>query len=539
MSSVVNTTATSAEISAIQGSEGLLGPVLARTVVCLLSLLFVWRAWRFTVLPFLHPDQPKEFPYWIPFGLGKTHLANTGELMLARSYLGNTDDPFALTAFGMTFYVVTQAKHSAEVYRNTETLSFEAFVQGLMRINGNDEDIIKAVYTALPADKTGFPNPQGESLGVLAQRMHAHQLHPGENLAALQKQVQAWVDGHLNLADLASFPSVASTSPASIEVPLYQWCSEAFIQLGQDVYFGETLAGIDPALPAAFLAFDELIWKMLYRYPGFLSGDMAAPRARVIASLNRYFQVPPGQRRGGAAWLVNAMEDEMRAIGVEGKNLAIVVFHLYLAINTNARKTAFWMLSYLIHNPSLLAAYRAETAAAFGPSGALVDPLLIQEPARCPCVDAVWHETLRVSGWAASVRLVTADTVVGGKRLRRGGCVVVPHRLLHLDARVVGARPDCFRPERWVPSKAGGGDARAGLARSPAWRPFGGGKTMCSGRFLARYSVTVFVAALLRRFDVQLVGDPPFPRADEGRPVLGTMSIKEGDDFPVRISLRA
>ncbi|KAI5919907.1 putative cytochrome p450 [Camillea tinctor] len=540
MSFAANFTSAALETFLVHDSAnaGLLGLVLTRVIVCLLFVLVFWRTWRFTVLPFLHPDRPKEFPYWVPFvGHGRAFfLDSNGLLSKARSYLGDTQEPFALTAFGMTFYVVTQAKQSAEVYRNTETLSFEDFVQGLMRINGNDENIIEAVYSPLPTDKAGFPNPQGESLGVLAQRMHAHQLHPGENLVVLQKQVQAWIDQHLSLADLAAFPSTVSKGPTSIEVPLYQWCSEAFIQLGQDVYFGDTLTQIDPALPAAFLAFDELIWKMLYQYPSFLSVDMTAPRTQVIASLNKYFRVPQSQRSGSTAWLINAMEDEMRAIGVEGENLAVVMFHLYLAINTNTRKTTFWVLSYLIYHPSLLATYRAETAAAFDSSGALIDPFLIQDPSRCPSVDAIWHETLRMSGWAASVRLVSTDTVIGGKHMRKGNRVMVPHRLLHFDAGVFGEDPHEFRPERWMQKKAE--DGTSSLARSPSWRPFGAGKTMCSGRFLARFSVTTFVATLLRRFDVQVVGNPPFPKADEGRPVLGTMSVKEGYDFKVMISLR-
>ena len=208
------------------------------------------------------------------------------------------------------------------------------------------------------------------------------------------------------------------------------------------------------------------------------------------------------------------------------------------SINTNTRKTAFWVLSYLIYHPSLLAAYRAETAAAFDSSGGLVDPFMIQNPSCCPSVDAIWHETLRMSGWAASVRLVTADTVIGGKHMRKGNRVMVPHRLLHFDAAVFGDRPHEFRPERWTQRKVDDGSGTSSLARSPSWRPFGAGKTMCSGRFLARFSVTTFVATLLRRFDVELVGNPPFPKADEGRPVLGTMSIREGCDFRVKLSLR-
>lgn len=181
-------------------------------------------------------------------GSGK-RAGTRGLTNMIRRHLGSIKDPFALTAFGMSFYFVTQAKHSAEVYKNTETLSFEDFVQNLMRINGNDENIIKHVYSTLPTDKTGFPNPHGESLGVLAQRMHAHQLHPGDNLVNLQKQVQSWIGRHLNPQDISAFWSTTAQGPGSVEVPLYQWCSEYFIKLGQDVYFGEALAQLNPELP--------------------------------------------------------------------------------------------------------------------------------------------------------------------------------------------------------------------------------------------------------------------------------------------------
>lgn len=35
--------------------------------ICLVLLvLVVWRFWKFTVRPLLHPHEPKELPYWIP-----------------------------------------------------------------------------------------------------------------------------------------------------------------------------------------------------------------------------------------------------------------------------------------------------------------------------------------------------------------------------------------------------------------------------------------------------------------------------------------
>ncbi|KAL9083517.1 MAG: hypothetical protein Q9165_008498 [Trypethelium subeluteriae] len=428
-----------------------------------------------------HPDEPKELPYLIPV-------------------------------------LVTDAKQSAEVYKNRDALSFEEFVQTLMRTNGNDENTIRTIYSSLPSDKSGFPNPEGLSLGVLAQGMHVHQLHPGDNMVVLQRKAQNWINSQLYLDGFAKQGGYSrSQGSTAIKLPLYEWTSDYFVRLGQYVYFGDVLDRVDPSYATAYVVFDEVIWKMLYQYPAFLCRDMTAPRDQMMASLKAYFQIPQSQRREQAAWIINAMEDEMRAIGVDDENLAV---------------TSFWMLTHLMRNPAYLAAFRTETAPAFH-GDELVDVSFIQDASKCPQVDAIWHETLRLTGWAASVRLVTHDVVIGGKRMRKGNRVMVPHRLLHFDKDVFGDDIDAWRPQRWFDSESG-----RKLRNSQSWRPFGGGKTKCSGRFLAKYFVTAFVATLLRRFDIDPVGDPPMPQPDVGRPVLGIMSVKEGQDYMVSISKR-
>ena len=86
-----------------------------------------------------------------------------------------------------------------------------------------------------------------------------------------------------------------------------------------------------PGYPNHYIVFDEVIWKMLYQYPSSLCRDMTAPRDHMISSLKAYFQLPPSQRREQAAWLINEIEDEMKSLGADDENLAIVVFHLYFA----------------------------------------------------------------------------------------------------------------------------------------------------------------------------------------------------------------
>lgn len=190
------------------------------------------------------------------------------------------------------------------------------------------------------------------------------------------------------------------------------------------------------------------------------------------------------------------------------------------------------MLTYLLRNPDYLEIFRAETAPAFR-GEELVDLDYIQDPVKCPQVSAIWHETLRIAGWAGSVRLVTRDFVLGGKRLRRGNRVLVPHRMGHFDESIFGGDIESWRPQRWLE-----GDRGRKLLSHPSWRPFGAGKTICSGRYLAKFFVTAFVAKLLRGFDIKMVGDNPMPLADVGRPVVGIIGVKEGHDIPVSITKR-
>lgn len=91
-----------------------------------------------------------------------------------RKQLNNGNEPFALTIGGSKIYVITKSEDVAEAYRNIETLSFNQFVQAMMRACGNTESCVQAMYTPLPKDKEGFPNPHEKPLATLARGMYIH-----------------------------------------------------------------------------------------------------------------------------------------------------------------------------------------------------------------------------------------------------------------------------------------------------------------------------------------------------------------------------
>lgn len=109
---------------------------------------------------------------------------------------------------------------------------------------------------------------------------------------------------------------------------------------------------------------------------------------------------------------------------------------------------------------------------------------------------------------------------------------MIPYRLLHFNEDIYGPDVYSFKPERFAGANA------EKLTRGDSWRPFGGGKTMCSGRHVAKRASLMFLSLIIRRFDIVIIGDMRMPVPDLGRPVLGIMAVKDDEDYTVRVSKR-
>ncbi|KAL8885812.1 MAG: hypothetical protein Q9215_006393 [Flavoplaca cf. flavocitrina] len=200
-------------------------------------------------------------------------------------------------------------------------------------------------------------------------------------------------------------------------------------------------------------------------------------------------------------------------------------------VNGNAYKLCFWVLTHILYDPSLLAATRAEALSAVHDSASPNE--LASNLEKCPRLNAVFNETLRITTSSSTIRNVVDTITVGGKRLRKGTKVLVPYQQLHFDDRAFGKNPQVFDSDRFFDRKE--------LSRSSNFRPFGGGTTYCPGRFVAKREVLTFVALALARFNIKLAEQgkreiPPFPQIEDGKPCLGIMGPRLGWDTVLEVS---
>jgi cytochrome P450 len=148
----------------------------------------------------------------------------------------------------------------------------------------------------------------------------------------------------------------------------------------------------------------------------------------------------------------------------------------------------------------------------------------------CPLLDSTLREVLRLYTSSASMRLVLEDTVLNDKVLRKGNKVMIPYRALHENPDVWGSDAQSFNARRFLKNRA--------LLRDSSYRPFGGGATLCAGRFVAVAEVLSFVGTALHRYDFAAVAGRGFPKADTMKPTFGMMAPRDGDDLRVLITRR-
>jgi cytochrome P450 len=187
--------------------------------------------------------------------------------------------------------------------------------------------------------------------------------------------------------------------------------------------------------------------------------------------------------------------------------------------------TLAWMLWCTVLTPGLWSRVRAEADTVYGPVGTAATP----DEATLAALDLagrVMRETTRLHpAGAVSPREAAVDLVVGGYEIPRGTMVLWSAYLAGRDAEA-WTDPLAFDPDRFLDPSP---EQRA-LA-DLAWVPFGRGARNCIGFALAQMELTLVLARLAQRLDVEPLADA-VPRA------TGMVVNRPEGGVPMRVRLR-
>jgi hypothetical protein len=501
----------------------------------------IWRLWSFTIYPLWHPDEPKTYPYVVPFvGHGISFFRDVETTVTrARIYFGNSREPFKLIIMGQVIYVMTSAHDPAGIY-NTDSFSMNPWLVEMMSQFGASPSSVKAMWSVVPLENGHNPiSPQVPLRGWEDKPVKEVCLMLFRLLlvqgAQMEKVLRMLLDTVIARMSWNAIPKdiVLQGTEDSYTISLSKWCQHALLEGATQSFFGHALLDLEPNLLRSFTDFDEASWKLSYQLPEFLAKDCLESKAIAENALAKYFELPREQR-ADASLVMQEIESVLRTAGINSKDMGVLVLMFYWVINANVWKASFWMLTEIINDEDLRLKICKEIEPLISPAGAKThDSLeLSAQLLRCPTLMAAYHEAIRVSSSSMTIRLVMEDTEFRGFKFQKGGQIIIPYRQVMLDDSVFGEDPYTFKHERFLNNPS--------LLKSAHYKPFGGGITLCPGRVLAQKEVLTFVALALGKFQVQMPQDKELnsrrmPKMDTRTPCLGVMGPVSGEDIAVTI----
>ncbi|PVF99624.1 cytochrome P450 [Serendipita vermifera] len=423
-------------------------------------------------------------------------------------------EPVSISLMGQRAYIVLHPRDVAMVHRS-RTFQFDPIVQWSLHTHFGMS--IKATH-----DISTDPDGQG-SMYVNEHAFFRDALAPGANLTLLTNVFLRFLD-----ADITSKVEEVRAVGGAITVDLLHWVRHTVGRSSSNAVVGSALLDQNPDLLNWYSQWQADFFKFSFGLPKWSIKRAYENRDRILTAFATHAEDPD------AVWFVRAREEMMEARGVTGKDMAALTFAFWTGLQANAVPTAFWLLHFVSFSPGTIDRIREETSAGFDSLGHLVniDHLLHHSP----LLTSMYHETLRCTSGVVSMRKVTEDTKVGKYVFRKNAMVMLPGRPAHFAPDIWGDNVNQFDPERFFPRQELVDNTEVPIKHPMLknLKPFGGGSTLCPGRFFACNEVLSYVAIVLKNFDLVVPDGQAIADIDTATPTIGTYL----SDKPVFITVK-
>ncbi|KAH8889265.1 cytochrome P450 [Thozetella sp. PMI_491] len=276
--------------------------------------------------------------------------------------------------------------------------------------------------------------------------------------------------------------------------------------------------------------FDAVALSLAWGLPRFLNRSAFNKRERYRAACGRFLDAAwaaydPNSPDAEADWepcfgsrFMRELAKWMKACEFSPDTCCGLVSNVAItAQNSNTIPVTAWGVIELAKDPKLFQAVRAEVAAAF-----VLDPatqqrtLDVQKLISLPLMQSIYIELLRMHVSINITREVMEPTTVGDRyRVEKGSLLQAPSEIAHYDEAVWGTEEHpasefwAERHLKYEEVQEGGRTVKVPkfdmAGRSNDFFPYGGGVSMCPGRFFAKQEILLTLALLVSRFDIEFV----------------------------------
>ncbi|KAG9237430.1 cytochrome P450 [Amylocarpus encephaloides] len=251
----------------------------------------------------------------------------------------------------------------------------------------------------------------------------------------------------------------------------------------------------DPEICRAFWEFQENVpGVMFFPFSKYTCARPYAAREKVTEAFIKFYA--NGGNDTASPWVQGAtnVSNRWKITDLDKARLDIANSHGIIA---NATPTGFWTMYHIFSDQAVLQEVRATmeplltTTEIDGNINYILDVCQIRE---IPLMKSILYEVLRCYANGVGTRMVVEDTVLADRHLlKKGSFLFISNQSCHLDQSSWGPTAHQFNARRFVESKT----------PRNAFVGWGGGQSMCPGRFLAQNQILSFCAMMALRFEAR------------------------------------